>query len=79
MVEKEVTLKILADVDDSQVEDLENVLQQIVDGKITEQYIEKIKISYNKFITALYKTQIDDIEDAVKDIVDNAYCSAQTY
>lgn len=35
MVEKEVTLKILADVDDSQVEDLENVLQQIVDGKIT--------------------------------------------
>ena len=51
----------------------------IVDGKITEQYIEKIKISYNKFITALYKTQIDDIEDAVKDIVDNAYCSAQTY
>ena len=35
MVEKEITLKILADVDDSQVEDLENVLQQIVDGKIT--------------------------------------------
>ena len=35
MVEKEVTLKILADVDDSQVEDLENVLQQIVNGKIT--------------------------------------------
>lgn len=35
MVEKEVTLKIVADVDDSQVEDLENVLQQIVDGKIT--------------------------------------------
>ena len=35
MAEKEVTLKILADVDDSQVQDLESLLQQIVDGKIT--------------------------------------------
>ena len=34
MVQKEVTLKILADVDDSQVEDLENVLQQIIDKRI---------------------------------------------
>lgn len=35
MAEKEVTLKILADVDDSQVQDLETLLQQIIDGKIT--------------------------------------------
>jgi hypothetical protein len=35
MAEKEITLKIQADVDDSQVQDLESLLQQIVDGKIT--------------------------------------------
>lgn len=62
MAQKEVTLKIQADVDDSQVQDLESLLQQIVDGKIT------IPVEANSEELEELNEQIEDTKSQLDDL-----------